>query len=57
MIGDRLYECWNCGRTYDLDESEYCPKCGEYKNDKPKRCDDCGELLENCICENESESL
>ena len=30
-----IRECWNCGKSYDPDESKNCPYCGEYPDDEP----------------------
>jgi len=27
-----LIECWNCGKTFDERNYEYCPRCGEHKD-------------------------
>lgn len=30
-----MKECWNCGHSYDPDESEYCPECDKYPDEEP----------------------
>lgn len=30
-----MRECWNCGRSYNPDEHENCPSCGEYPENNP----------------------
>lgn len=32
---EALIECWNCGKTYEIEFYENCPRCGENKNDDP----------------------
>jgi hypothetical protein len=35
MIGDTVVECWNCGKSYDIEDHEVCPFCGEHRHDNP----------------------
>lgn len=33
MAKQLLHECTICNKTYDIEEHEFCPKCGEAEED------------------------
>lgn len=37
---NNLVECWNCGKTYDLDDHERCPDCSKYYSENNPIDDD-----------------
>ena len=46
----RKVTCASCGRPYDYDSDDFCPKCGSYMVEKPGKRGEVVHLCANETC-------
>jgi len=54
MARQELHKCSICGKTYDIQKHEFCPKCGENEKEWKKTHSMLSNLSNNFIDEMES---